>query len=147
MLPFKEIDRLMWEILKFLWSCPKVGKEHPYRLKRIGEIQAHVIESLATGQNIILRDADGKIELYIAYWRVSENDLRLVEQKIAPDIRWAGDKIYVCEFGNKGGRDTINRMLDEMMKVGKGQTGIFWHSWRRGKFMAFPNKRGAECQY
>lgn len=142
---FAEADKLMWEILRFLWTCPnRSGYEHPYRMKHIRPVQENIIEALKTGQYIILRDDAGQIEHFISYWRVREEDIELIHDNIKPAIRWKGDKLYICEHGNKGGRKSLTRMIGEIKKVATGNKGVFWHSWNRHTFRVFPEKKGAE---
>jgi hypothetical protein len=140
---FAEADKLHWEILRFLWSCPNKGAEHPYRLKHLRPVQENIIESIATGQYIILRDESGQIEHFISYWRVREEDIEDIRQGIKPVVRWEGDKLYICEHGNKGGRWSLTKMIGEIKKVAAGNHGVFWHSWNRHTFRVFLKKKGA----
>ena len=137
------MDRLHWEIMKFLWSCPNKGKEHPYRLKHIGPIQENIIEAVATGQYVLFRDDAGNIEHFIAYWRVREGDIEDIRQGIKPIDRITGDKLYIVEHGNKAGRSSFVRMGKELKRIHAGNTGVFWHSWNRHTFRVFANKKGA----
>lgn len=143
-LAFKAADALMWDILKFLWTCPNKGKEHPYRMKYLRAVQENIIESIATGQYILFRDSQGQIEHFISYWRISEEDIKDIEQNIKPIIRWKGDKLYICEHGNKGGRKSLTKMIGEIKKIAAGNKGVLWHSWNRHTFKVFPDKKGAE---
>jgi len=141
---FKKLDQLHWEIMRFLWSTPNKGKEHPYRLKHLRPIQENIVEAVATGQYVLFRDDKGDIEHFIAYWKVREEDIELIREGIKPLDRCHGDKLYIVEHGNKGGRKSFVRMGKALKEVARGNTGVFWHSWNRHKFMVFKNKKGAE---
>lgn len=140
---FKAADRLMWEILRFLWTCPNKGKTHPYRIARIRDIQENIIEAISTGQYILFRDDSGGIEHFLCYWRINETDIDSIKEGIKPAVRWRGDKLYICEHGNKGGRKSLTKMIGEIKKVATGNKGVLWHSWNRQQFQVFLNKKGA----
>jgi hemolysin-activating ACP:hemolysin acyltransferase len=133
----------MWEVLKFLWTCPNVVKhEHRYRYKNIGEVQTNVLESIATNQYILFRDEAGHIEHFLCYWKVLADDLQDIQDGLKPAIRWGGDKMYICEHGNKGGRKSLTLMIQEIKKRSTGQKGVMWRNWNRGETKVFMDKKG-----
>jgi hemolysin-activating ACP:hemolysin acyltransferase len=139
---FQEADKLMWEILKFLWTCPSKGKVHPYRLVRIRSIQENVIEAIKTGQYILFRDSAGAIDHFLCYWRVSAEDIETTCDGIKPAVRWEGDKLYICEHGNKGGRHSLTRMIQEIRRIAGSAEGVFWHNWNRQQYKVFLHQKG-----
>lgn len=132
----KQLDKLMWEVLKFLWTCPNKGREHLYRFKHIGMIQEQVIEALGTGQYIILRDEHGSIKSFISYWRVQLEDIDLIQQGIKPAVRWSGNVFYVCDHGNKGGRASLIEIVRKMKEL-PGLESVFWHNWNSKRYRTF----------
>jgi len=133
----------MWEILRFLWTCPNKGAYNRYRMERIGEIQKNIIEAIAVGQYIIIRNGAGSIEHFLSYWRVDAEGLDSIDEGVIPDIRCKGDKLFICEHGNKGGRHSLTKMIGEIKRVATGNKGVSWRNSNRGTFKAFLDKKGA----
>lgn len=138
-----DCERLMWEVIRFLWSCPNQGHDNRYRFKNLGDVQRNVIEAIATQQYLIIRDDAGRMEHFMAYWMVREEDIEGILQGIIPAVRWRGDKFFVIEHGNKGGRHSLTRMIGEIKKVSAGNKGVFWHNNNRKTFKVFLNKKGS----
>lgn len=134
---FTEADRLQWEILRFLWTCPNKGRERPYCIKRIRGIQENIFDALATGQYIILRDSSGNIEHFLCYWKVDIEEVGSISEGVRPLVRNQGDRLYISEHGNKGGRASLTRMIAEIRKREPENKGAFWHSWNRKTFKVF----------
>jgi hypothetical protein len=108
-----------------------------------GDVQRNIIDALATGQYIMFRDGTGQIEHFLAYWRITEDDIRRIEDGIEPMDKTGGDKIFICEHGNKGGRRSLTEMIKEIKIVATGNKGVAWRNFNRGTFKVFLNKRGA----
>ena len=138
---FAAADKLFWEILKFLWSCPNHGHEHPYRMKHIRGVQENVLEAISTNQMIILRDESGAIEHFISYWFISPEDVEGLKNNIKPAVRWQGDMLYISEHGNKGGRRSLTKMIQAIREIYPGK-GVLWHGWNRHTFRIFKQQKG-----
>lgn len=139
---FNALDGLMWEILRFLWTCPNRGEVHRYRFGAMGEVQRNIIEALVTGQYIMFRDENLEIEHFLCYWRVREEDIEPICDGFKPADITSGDKLFICEHGNKGGRKSLTLMIKEIKKVATGNKGVFWRNFNRQTFKVFLNKRG-----
>jgi hemolysin-activating ACP:hemolysin acyltransferase len=139
----QHLDKLMWEILKFLWTCPNKGREHPYRMQHIRTVMENTIEALATGQYFIIRNDDGSIRHYMAYWKVSKSDVEtLINNGIKPDERCNGDTIYIVDHGNKGGRKSLTEMIGKIRAAARGCSGVFWHNWNSKEYRTFMRQKG-----
>ena len=138
-------EDLFWEILRFLWSCkPKNPHDRMYCMKNIRPIQENVLEGIATGQQIIIRDDRGEIEHYLSYWKVSDADIELLQKGIKPDDRTTGNRLYIAEHGNKGGRKSLTRVIRLLRELaGNDLSGVLWHSCHGGKFYYYANQKGA----
>lgn len=140
---FDECEKFMWEVIRFLWTCPnKIKHNHRYRYKNLADIQTNLIEAFATKQYILDRDEKGNIEHFLCYWKVREEDLNDIANGIKPVVRWGGDKMFICEHGNKGGRKALTTMIKEIKRRSAGQEGVMWRNWNRETTKAFLHKRG-----
>lgn len=135
-------DALMWEILRFLWTCPNKGREHPYRFKYIRMIQEQVIEAIATGQYLLFRNPDGSIKHFMSYWLIEREDIENIRQGIKPVNRFKGPIIYICDHGNKGGRHSLTEMIKQLRQI-PGNQGAIWHNWNSKKYRTSSHQREA----
>jgi hypothetical protein len=135
-------DKLMWEIIRFLFTCPNKGREHPYRMAHIRMLQENTIEALATGQYLTIRNDDGSLRHYLAYWKISKDDIDLIRTGVKPEERCNGDMMYIVDHGNAGGRRSLTEMIGMIRVAAKGCTGVMWHNWNSSKYRTFLRQKG-----
>lgn len=136
MMDFETADALRAEIMSFMQSCGGVYEKYNRR------VEEWIINSLASGQYILYRDADGKIEHYLCYWKVHSKEVQDVIDGAFPADIYNGSVLFVAEHGNQAGMQSMRKAIRELRKRSKGMHGLMFNHKREG-MRIFPSQKGA----
>lgn len=126
-------------ICDFLVSCGG-----PY--KRVtGTMQLNVADALGS-QQYVMREENGEIVYFAAYWRVRREDVEGVMDRVKPLELATGSVMYVSEAGNKGGPAAMAEIVKRLRKQAPWGRGLFWHrAAKHDQVQHFPSQRGGEA--
>ncbi|KAB0668940.1 hypothetical protein F6V30_13970 [Oryzomonas sagensis] len=136
MTDFEAAEALRQEIMEFMQSCGGIYEGYSRRLEE------RVIISLASDQYILYRDAAGKIEHYLCYWKVRSDEIQDVLDGVTPVDIYYGSVLFVAEHGNKAGMKSMRRAIRELRHRAKGCQGLIYNHAGEG-FRIFAGQKGA----
>jgi hypothetical protein len=131
---FEQADKLCDEIMDFLISCggPYTGVH--------GIIQAHIMDTLRSGQYVLERNADG-IRWYACWWKVFPEDLQPMMCGNVPSSTDDGPILFVLQCGNKDGLSGMLALRRALKRTAKTWQGVVWERNNR-ELKAFPGNHG-----
>jgi hypothetical protein len=134
---FNEADGLGNEIMEFMQSCGGIYAEYSRRLEE------RIINSLASGQYILYRDAAGAIEHYLCYWKIHPDEVQAVIDGATPVDIYLGSVLFIAEHGNQAGMQSMRKAIRELRKRAAGMAGLIYNHQGEG-FRIFPHQKGLE---
>lgn len=134
---FEQADELRAEIMEFLQSCGGVYAGYS------SKVEEYVIDSLASGQYIIYRDAEGRIEHYLCYWKVHSKEIQDVIDGQKPVDIYHGSVLVVAEHGNKAGMQSMRKAIRELRHRAKDMHGLIYNHAGEGH-RVFAKQKGAQ---
>lgn len=110
-------------ICDFLVSCG--GNYH----RVTATLQEKVLLCLASRQ-FVIKIKDNDIKYFCCWFRVDEEGMDCLKERILPTNVFEGDRVYICELGLSKGQ-SIKEVINRLYKQNPDAKEAFWHRPRK----------------
>lgn len=137
MIEFEEAYRLADRIYGFLTSCGGTYENIT------AEAEWNILFALGSGQ-YVLKEENGEIVYFVSYWKVRQEDVDGVMERVKPLELKTGNVMYISEAGNKLGKKGMAEIIKRLREQAVGMQGLFWHRPAKDdQVFHFPSQKGA----
>lgn len=89
-------------------------------------LQEKILVCLASRQ-FIIKVRDGQVKQFACWFRINEDDVDDVVNRILPLDVFTGNIVYVSEIGNMEGKRGMCEIAQRMRKMNPDAKEVFWH--------------------
>ena len=112
--PFEVADSLRENIQGFLKDCGGIYETQGER------VEMGILLCIATGQFYYKKN-----EYFVSWWKVHEEDLPSIFDKVIPGNIANGNALYIVECGCKNPRHMV-KIRSRLRKMAVGLKGVYW---------------------